>query len=276
MAKRNLNILRILRSAETPSTLFASNDFATDIRKVLVPTSSVTRYSRVWRLSKPEEMPSGQILVGKLGFERAGHTDTVTYDENKLDFVSLTESLQMGTFVHYVLDYESQYLIAEVRPPEIRPQSVLGALREFLRTSPYNLGFEIEFVSDHQALTDWLASVTRVFNFKVSMRRPNPDYSGRAREIQDLLETSNASTVSVEAEAAMEESLEISESPLGPYAEYATEEHGQVQAQGSDGNVILSYDSAQNLLNRTIEVDDKETSDTLFRKLIGILHTVKQ
>ncbi len=254
-------------------TIFESGDFAADIKQVLVATSSVERFGRSWRLSRPVEQADGTVLTGKLGFERVGETESVIYDEASQDFISREERSQEGAFVHYALHYESQYMVVEIDPPDIRPESVRGALRDLIQENPYGHRFEVDFVSNGQAFVDWLSDVTEVATFKVSIRRPNPDF-GRSREIRELLEESNAARVSIDARAAKNESLEIEKSPFGAYAEYATDEHGRVQAQGYRDESPSSYDSDQHRLSQTIEAETREPSETLFDKLIDALRWV--
>lgn len=274
MATRNLIFLRILRDAELPMTIFESGDFAADINEVLAATNSVERYKRRWRLSKPVEQASGSVLTGKLGFERLGQIEAAIYDENRQDFVNFEERSQMGSFVHYVLHYESQYMVVEIKPPDIKPESVRGALRGLVRENPYGHGFEIDFVSNGQAFTDWLSSVSQVSTFKVSLRRPNPDFSDRPREIRELLEQSNAARVSIDARSARDESLEIEASLFGAYAEYATDEHGRVQARGFGEDTPSSYDSDRHRLSEAVDFSEKESSKEVFGTLIAAVLSV--
>ena len=255
-------------------TIFESGDFAADIKQVLVATSSVERYNRIWRLSRPIDVAGETVLAGKIGFERIGATEAVIYDEDSQDFISREEHSQMGAFVHYALHYESQYMVVEINPPDIRPESVRGALRGLIRENPYGHRFEVDFISNGQAFSDWLESVTEVTTFKVSIRRPNPDFSKRTQEIRELLEKSNAARVSIDARAAKDESLEIERSPFGAYAEYATDEHGRVQAQGHSDASPSSYDSDQHRLSQTIEALDEETDESLLNRLIDALRSV--
>ena len=274
MARRNLVFLRILRDADSQTNFFESGDFATDVKQVLVPTSSVERYKRVWRLSRPVERANASLLAGKLGFESVGQTEAVIYDEDTQDFISVEETPQIGTLVHYVLDYKSQYMVVETKTPDIKPETVRGALRGLITQNEYGQGFEVDFVSNGQDFLDWLNSVTEVAKFKVSLRRPNPDFDKRPREIRELLEKSNAARVSVDATAAQGESLEINDSPFGRYAEYASDEHGRVQAQGSREKAPSTYDSDRHRLTEVVDISDSDTSETMFEKLIESLRTV--
>ena len=137
-------------------------------------------------------LDGGSVLAGKLGFERVGQSEAAIYNETRQDFISLEERSQKGAFVHYIVHHDSQYMVVEIKPPDIKPESIRGALRGLVRENPYGHRFDVDFVSNGEAFTDWLSSVSQVSTFKVSVRRPNPDYSGRPREIRELLEQSNA------------------------------------------------------------------------------------
>src|SRR5262245_58427578 len=104
--------------------------FAEDLLAALDPQHEVTRYNRLWKLSRPRQEQG--YMVGKLGFVRTSPAAETRYDEALEDFVTDTALANEGSFSMFVVDTAREIIAFEERPPNIWRQSFLGAFRGLL------------------------------------------------------------------------------------------------------------------------------------------------
>lgn len=268
MPERRLTLLKVNRQEDAPQSLFERN-FRHDIQAALNPEYSVTRYNRVWRLSAPQVV-DGRWLWAKLGFQTSPD-ESVEYDEALHDFVSVPGSRGRGNYSLFVLDLETQFLLFEERPPDIKRNSFRGALNGILRLTDMEFRFTADFVGDEERFERWLAQVDAVTRFYVALRRPNPDWDPRFEEVEKVMESSHAARLTVEARPPEEESLQIKDTPLEAFAEYAGQGYGHVRASGKSGNKKRFFDSERNLRGATVEVAKDEEPRSVVQRIISTM-----
>lgn len=206
---------RVLRDENAPVSLFEADDFRESLLQALNPAVSVERYSRSWRLSQP--ITEDEWVTGRLGFVEPTVTPGITYSEEDQDFVELEEHHEGGSYSNFAIHIPSQYIVFEIKTQEIRLQSFFGAFKAILEKDQLSR-LTAELVFDSAKLNEWLDSVDKVSSIKISLRRPNPDYTGRPEAIRRILEETNASKVKIEAESE-EDGLEVQNSELREYAD---------------------------------------------------------
>lgn len=267
MASRRVYLFRLLPTDDMQLTLFESDDLAVDIKRVLVPTRSIERYNRIWRLSAPIWTDNDRVIGGKLGFDALSQRRTTVYDESKHDFVAGSQSANVGTFVHYALHCDLRCIATEVRPPDIRPNSVRAALEEFIQSGRNPLNIKIEHMFDVRGLHEWVNTVERVARITANMERANPSY--RHKNVEAIFEGSGAEDVQVDARASEDGTLTLPEnSPMHEFAEYAEDGHGSVDAYGSIGNREVFYRSGESPVSEQIEVPEDGDVGTVVRRLV--------
>ena len=267
MAIRQLVLLRLLRDENTPMGLFESGSFSEDVKTALDPALSVERYSRRWRLSRPQEVDN-RWLSGKLGFERAVETEAIHYDETVQDFVQEEAQAEQGTFSHYVIDLQNQYLLFELRPPAIQLNSFVGAFKKILDLTRERHRFEVEVITDTQEFYEWLTEVDEVEQVRVSLRRPNPSFEDRTENILGLLEETNAARIDVDAHAPEGESLQVPGTDLATMVDYAGEGYGEVNAIGKSNRTVRKFSSKSNTRSTSIEIVEDDDEPSLISKII--------
>lgn len=258
-------LARVLRDENAPVSLFDDDGFRDALLKALNPAVSVERYSRQWRLSQPTA--EDEWVTGRLGFLEPTVTPGITYSEDAQDFIELEEEHAGGTFSNFAIHIPSQYIIFELKPQpnEIRPNSFVGALKAILQQDQF-ARLTAELIFDSAKLNEWLESVDKVSSIKISLRRPNPDYTGRPESIKRILEETNASKVRIEAESE-EDGLDVQNSELHEYADYAEEGYGSISATGDREGRKSQFASSRNVPQPRIETGQDESRDSLLAKL---------
>lgn len=270
MPRRRLFVLRIVRDEAAQLSLFQSSSFRQDVLAALDPEVAATRYGRTWRLSQPRIENHEGWLWAKLGFERRAPSERTFYDIATHDFVSVPGDAEQGTFSHFVLDLETQYLCFEERPPEIRLGSFKGALDALLSQRHREYRLTAEVVPDVEHFEQWLGQVDSVLKFRVDLRRPNPNFAQRPESIRRLLETTNAAKVSLEAIAGEGESLDVVNSDLKSYTDYTSEGYGEVRATGEAAGRRRYFQSGRHMKSGDIRIE-KEDSASIARRIFDAL-----
>lgn len=260
-------LARVLRDENAQVSFFDEDEFRDALRGALNPAMSVERYSRTWRLSQPTD--EDEWVTGRLGFLDPTVTPGIAYSEDAQDFTELEEQHAGGTFSNFAIHIPSQYIIFELKPKpyEIRPTSFVGALKAILQQDRF-ARLTAELVFDSAKLNEWLESVDKVSSIKIALRRPNPDYTGRTDSIKRILEETNASKVRIEAESEEDgEGLEVQNSELQEYADYAEEGYGSISATGDKGGRKSQFASSRNVPQTRISTEKDESRDSLLAKL---------
>ena len=273
MAFSRVHLFKLVPTDNLQPSLFESGDLAEDMRNVLVPTRSVSRYSRTWRLSTPIWTHKDRVIGGRIGFDASSQRRAIVYDESQHDFIPGRQESKVGTFVHYAIHCDLGFAATEISPPEIRANSVRGALQEFMQTGSHPQNLNVDPVFDTRDLYEWISAVDRVASITANMERANPTY--RHKNIEDLFVRSGAEDVSVEASAPQDGTLALpEESPLYEYTDYAEDGHGSVLAAGSVGNRSVVYRSGDSPVNERIEIPDDADVRAVIRRLASWISSV--
>ena len=260
-------LARVLRDENAPVSLFEDDEFRDALLRALNPAVSVELRSRQWRLSQPTAEDAW--VTGRLGFLDPTVTPGITYSEDDQDFIELEEQHAGGTFSNFAIHIPSQYIIFELKPQPngIRPNSFVEALKAILQQDQF-ARLTAELIFESGKLDEWLDTVDKVASIKIDLRRPNPDYTGRPASIKRILEDTNASTVKIEAKSEDDDGLEVQESELHEYAEYAAEEgYGSIKATGDKEGKTSNFQSSRHVPQEQITVDENENRESLLAKL---------
>ena len=276
MVRRRLTLMRINRSTALPLLARANRDFTSDIIDALDPQRTTTRYSRTWRLSRPQLVHDQQFLWGKLGFQGAQSESDIEYDEEREDFITVPGTRGRGRFAYFVLDVQDRYLGFEEVPPDIRRNSFSGALKSILASTDRAYVFDVDFVADTGNFSEWIARTERISRFYVALREPNPDWKDRPQAERELMEESHASTLSIEAKSSQDgPGLEIEESDLAAFSYHAGDGYGNIRSTGQtqDGRRTF-FDSERKNRNTAIDVGTDDTEESLIAKMYSALKSI--
>lgn len=266
--ERLITFARLVRSREQMS-LFEGKvrDY---LMAMLSPEVSVTRYGRTWRLARSEILED-RFLASKLGFARVGAAEEVSYDETIHDFVYKVRMSEQGNFSHFVLDLHTHVLAFEERPPDIRRQSFLGALRGIIQQGGHP--FEVQALTESRDFWEWARSVVRIVRFKAILRPPNPQWRPRTELIRSLIEPTGADEMDVQAKVDPkgDASLHVEDTVLHEAVEHASAGYARLSAVGIEEGRRRMFRSDQNVQTGSIVVDPDEDSSGVFRKLIRLL-----
>jgi hypothetical protein len=245
---------------------FAHERFEEALRRALNPSVAVSYYGREWRLSEPRLLNQDRVLAAELGFRRKKRREEVDYDESKHEWVSTEAPASQGNFVHFVVDLDSQFIGFEDRGEDLSRNSFIAALSRFLMYG----GLEIQLVSDVRQFEAWLAEVDRVTRFRATLRRPNPGYSRRARQVRELAGETEAERLTIEATS--DEGLNVQGTILEGAADTAATGNGEFKASGFSGHARKFFDSTKRYLSGIIEVGEQDSSGVISAKLRELLH----
>jgi hypothetical protein len=160
----------------------------------LVPGTAVQRYSRMWHLGQVR-LEDG-IVFGHLGYESASGADI--WDEAALDFQEV--QVPAGVAAPFGIRLADLLLVFQIRTPDIRVTSFIGALQAILREATLNEDWHIETARQRVPFETWRASVERVTRLRFSLEPPNPNYEGRP-DIERLIEGAKVAAATVELRA---------------------------------------------------------------------------
>jgi hypothetical protein len=255
--------------AHKPQRTLFQDSFDVDIRKVINPDKSVSRYGRTWRFSRPKDING--FLAGKLGFISAGTEKRVDYDEEIKDFIEQTVDSKQSTFVFWAIDLSKQILAFESKPPDIKYQSFKGAFDGFLDELP-DIGLTVEDIVETSKFIEWVEAIDRVTKFTANLRAPNPDYSKHANFIRAILEDTNADKAKVEL-AKLSESTDSlnTEKTIKEMVEYGEEGYSSIVARGEKADQPKIFDSRKRVPLERISIpdgiDDKGKWDFIIKAL---------
>jgi hypothetical protein len=260
--------------SRTSQTTIYDNGFLSDMNCALDPHRPVTRYRREWRVSRPRVLGS-DYLTAKLGFVRVRESEGVHYDERLEDFVTDVSPLEEGSFTQFVVGLADGLLAFEIRPPDIRTYSFVGAFQQLLKESGCSLRFQVE--REEVNFESWLKRMERITMFDGVARVPNPSYSRRAKAIQEVIEETNAAQVEVKAKARDNETLVLDDTLLDAIAahvevgEERERNYGSVSADGILGDDKSSFRHGLVEARADITENESDTSTTISRKLVTVL-----
>lgn len=253
MPTLQLALARVLRHEDAPASFFSPEDFRTNLLNALDPEVSTERYGRTWRISRPQ--PDGDWVTGRLGFSSPTVTDSLFYSEEDQDFVETEEQYATGAVSNFAVHVQTQFVVFQLVGRDIRPFSFVGALKDIISGPLYRL--TVERVSDARQLSDWLDTVDRVSEVRISLRRPNPDFSHAPESVRRLIEQTNAARTHMTLTADSEGSgLEINGSDLRGYAEFAEAGFGDIRAKATAGTRNRVYDSKRHVPQETTQIED--------------------
>jgi hypothetical protein len=259
--RRQIWLAKVSRQNRDPNQIALVHDqFQPEILRGLDPDRQIIYYGRVWRLSQPQVNEDGTVF-GKLGFARGARAEEVHYDESQHDWISEDAPSRQGNFSHFVIDLRTQVLAFEEKGDDLSRQSFLNALGLFLMP----VGYEVILMSDSGSFDAWLEEVDRVTRFYVTLKRPNPGWSPRARQARAIAEEISADRLSVEATS--EGDLNVRNTVLDGAAETAARGNGHFKASGFRGKSRRFYDSARRFLGGIIELSDSDSSEATLQKI---------
>jgi len=239
--------------------------FEDDLAASLDPSRVTVRYGRQWRVSQPQI--TSDFVSGKFGFVRRSAGSAIRFDEDREDFIVEDAPATQGNFVFYVVHLPSRVVAFEERLPDIRRQSFIGAMELLLREA--NAYWDLDSLSDEEDFEEWLAGIDLVTRFRATLKRPNPSPIRHARDVAELIEATNATSLVIEAGSAPEgaEGLEVTDTILGAAARHAGAGNGDFRVTGISGQSRRFFDSARRLFGRQLRLTDQTSEAEIVEQL---------
>lgn len=172
--------------ASEPVTLSAA------LRESWKPGTSVTRYRRQWRISRPHDREDG-VLTGRIGFVRENELATLDFDESSNEFRRGQAST--GDVVPFAVDTTTGRVGFQLLSGVIRPASFTGAFESLLNLSD-TYQWRVRPLVRKARFDEWRASVDHVTEFNFRLVRPNPHYADDVK-VEELIEDLRAQVVRV-------------------------------------------------------------------------------
>jgi len=248
--------------------------FNDNLREALSPDIRVTRYSRTWRLSQPK-IYEENFFVGKLGFISSGIEKRTDYDEETKDFIEHPVDSRQVNFARWALDLSTHIIAFETKPPDIKYQSFIGALKGILDLSPY-VGFTLENFVESAKFYQWVKGIEIVTKFNANLRAPNPNYENRPKFIQKLLRDTDADLAKIEVskEKGSLQSLDTSKT-INEVVTYGEEGYATIVAHGLRRGEQKLYDSKRKIPVERIDIPVSATTDRIWHFIIEALRKFK-
>lgn len=155
----------------------------------LSPGRSVTRYSREWIIGKTQR--DGDVLSGRIGFRGAEEVAEV-YDDRVKDFREV--AVPAGLAVQFAVDLAQLRLAVQPRGSAIKLNGLIGAFRALLSEGEHT--WRVSSPGKKTTYQEWLQTVDKVLEVKLSVRKPNPHYRDTP-DLEALLEQAEAEAAKV-------------------------------------------------------------------------------
>ena len=152
----------------------------------------------------------------------------------------------------------------------------MGALQGLFEESRVTLKVSVD--REPVSFEDWVGQVERVTQFQGQAHVPNPGYRGRVKQLETIIEESNAESVKLIAKAASSgPGLDIEDSVLGAFVEHAEArdgKYGEFSAKAeSEGNRVEYRDGMSDAVDHVPETPG-EDSDSIWGKLVSKMKQV--
>ncbi|MTD46847.1 hypothetical protein GKE82_21760 [Conexibacter sp. W3-3-2] len=252
-----------------PSQLALMHErFPEALERALDADRQESYYGREWRLSEPAWDERDGVVYAQLGFRRRTRHAEIDYDDEKHVWISSESPARQGNFAHFVIDLNSQLLAFEDRGTDLKRDSFLHVLKQFLAKA----GLEANLLSDAREFEAWLSEVDRVTRFRVTLRQPNPGYSKRARQVRELAGEVEAERLTIEAESSA--GLNVRDTLLDGAADTASLGNGSYRATGFVGDKRRFFDSAKRFVSGVIEVVQGDSAQTIGSKIRDLMNEI--
>ncbi len=239
--------------------------FRDELLNAIDPLRTTSRFHRTWRFSRPIEIEG--FVAAELGFIRSARAIGLSYDEERLLFVTTEGTANEGSFSLFVVDTAREIVAFEARPPEIRLQSFIGAFSKLLREAGFNAS--VTPLPDTAGFHDWVATVDRLVRVRVFVQRPNPGWHHRATLEREALVQADAGAIEMVAVAPPDGTInadaEWIEGGLGQVSEHG---QGKVSAIGQIGQLRHKWSSGASPRTASIPDDPEATPDQIMSRLI--------
>ena len=259
---------KLIKDLERP--MLFDRSFRDFMFQGLDPKRRVTRYHREWRVSAPQEVEG--YIFGKLGFLHPTVEARTVYDERTHDFVPREQRGEDVSFSHFVISLEDNLLAFELKPPQIRNHSFIGALQDFLREG--HVPYETSPVPEPESFDDWVASVDRVTELTVTGVVPNPR-TNRPRNLVDRLEAMRASRVTIKVLSSEDEGLNLDEQLLQQALGHVTSGYGSEKAKAMRNGKVVHYDSKSHVRTITIQGTEDDEPKEIHAEIRDVIIRVK-
>jgi len=254
-----------------PQTTIYQRGYEQDIREVLNPDRTISRYGRTWRISKPIEYKEN-YYVGKLGFMSLASEKKTYYDEKQKDFIEQAINSKQGHYVHWVIDLSTHLIAFDTKPPDIRYYSFIGAFKDLLDLYPdYNL--TVEKILESSKFYEWAKTVDRITEFTANLRAPNPNFESRPKIIIDLLKDTNAdfAKIRISKEKGSGESLNT-ENTIKDLVKYGEDGYSTIVARGMlKTGKSKEYDSKREVPTDRVDIPSDATKEKVWDYIIETL-----
>lgn len=248
----------------------AKQGFADDIREALDPDVTITRYGRNWRFSQPK-IHNRKFLIGKLGFISPTTERMTDYDENQKDFVEQSVDSKQGHYVQWAIDFDTQILAFETKPPDIRFQSFVGAFKGLLDEHPH-ICLTVEHIVESAKFFEWAEKLDRITKFTASIRAPNPNFESRPRIIRELLEDTNADFAKVELSKGKGSDKSLNtEKTIEDLVKYGEEGYSTIVAHGLKNEQQKLFDSRRKIAVERVDIPTTSTVEMVWNYIINAL-----
>jgi hypothetical protein len=233
------------------------------------PSHATTRYGRTWRFSRPVDLDDA-FFGAKLGFVRSAETEETIYDEQLQDFVTRVGPASEGSFSVFVVDTENELIAFEERPPLIRRQSFIGALRGLFEEADFPA--RVELLIDPASFQGWAAQVERITRIKAVVFNPNPGWATEAGAVRQVVEEANAAKADVTVTPKPDESLNPEAAWIsGALQQISEHGQGRLTATGKQGDRNTRWESWTKLRVARMADEEAASPERIWRWLVDKL-----
>lgn len=140
------------------------------------PGTSVSRYGRQWDIARVQG-EIGSLLLGRIGFTSGVGVPVVNFDRASEDFIE--KEVPSGHVVPFVVDTDNGLCSYQLFSGVVRETTFTGALQDLLNSGSRVYRWKLSPLAREVTFERWFASITRLVEFDIELRVPNPHYEGR-------------------------------------------------------------------------------------------------
>lgn len=219
------------------------------------------RFKRDWQIGNLDLRDSGEVLTGRIGWQRSGQSIATVYDSNSQEWIDLETPNDVSAVAPFAVLSDGR-VMGVLRHPTFTGPTLSKVFTDLLNSAEQwrslpTTDFDVEPIGDSQEFFDWLQEVDHVTKVEFTFKRPNPDAEESFQELFDrqnsyqadeIRETIKSSTPQPGLNKAAFHTDKVAQMFLAA----AMAAYGFVTATGQRDNKHARYDQRANVAREAI------------------------
>lgn len=157
------------------------------------------RHKRNWQVGNLSRSHEGDVLVGRVGWQRSGQAIATVYDLNNQQWIDQQVPDDVSAVSPFALIADGR-ILGVLRHTSFSGTVLAKVFTDLLNSAERQrefstTDFDVEPIGDSQEFFGWVDTVDRVTKVEFAFKRPNPDAEDSFRELFDRQEAYQADEI---------------------------------------------------------------------------------